>query len=521
MKVSCLDFSETGQFAPIFIDFIQKKEPLKPFYHRYPAIAEFEDQIKDKAHENINRNLLVEVLKEQYTSIEHLDELTTTQIESLADAQTFTVTTGHQLNIFTGPLYFHYKIITVINACKKLKAQYPAYNFIPIYWMASEDHDIDEIRGFQINGEKFKWGTEQTGAVGRMQTDGLSEIAKKVDAGDKLFQKAYANARNLAEATRAYVHQLYGSEGLLVLDADHKSLKAEFKQVIKEDVTKHTANELVEKQSDKLDRMGYKSQTFPREINFFYLKNHLRSRIVKEGEEYEVLDSAIKFSKEELLQEIDNHPERFSPNVILRPLYQEMILPNLAYTGGPAEVAYWLQLKPVFDHFKTVFPILLPRNFGMIIPNKIQHKLKKLKMAEGEIFIEKESLKKNITKKISGQKLHLTEEKQALNQLLDEVKQYAGEIDFSLDEMTSAETQKMINGLDKIEKKMLSAEKRKHAEKMRQIDEVKDFLYPGGAPQERKENFLSFYRSDKNFIKSLLQVFDPFNLQFHIMTWNG
>jgi uncharacterized protein YllA (UPF0747 family) len=157
----------------------------------------------------------------------------------------------------------------------------------------------------------------------------------------------------------------------------------------------------------------------------------------------------------------------------------------------------------------------------MIIPNKIQHKLKKLKMAEGEIFIEKESLKKNITKKISGQKLHLNEEKQALNQLLDEVKQYAGEIDFSLDEMTAAETQKMINGLDKIEKKMLSAEKRKHTEKMRQIDEVKDFLYPGGAPQERKENFLSFYRSDKNFIKSLLQALEPFNLQFHIMRWNG
>jgi bacillithiol biosynthesis cysteine-adding enzyme BshC len=521
MKVSCIDFLETRQFAPIFIDFIQQKEHLKPFYHRPPTIASFEEQIKEKANSEIDRQSLVKVLKEQYKSIELVDEVTHLQIESLEDKNTFTLTTGHQLNIFTGPLYFHYKIITVINACKKLKTSYPEYNFVPVYWMASEDHDLDEIKVIQVEGQKFKWATEQTGAVGRMHTDGLLELANTIDPKGKIFQKAYGQAKNLADATRSYVHQLYRKEGLVILDADDAMLKANFKDVIKDDILNHTANTLVNEQSTKLDGLGYKSQTYPREINFFYLTTGERNRIVVEDDHYAILDKDTKFTKSEILLEIEAHPERFSPNVILRPLYQEQILPNLSYTGGPAEVAYWMQLKPVFNHYNTVFPILLPRNFGLVIPNIVQHKLKKLKMADAEIFIETENLKKNITKKISGQKLHLNEERQSLNQLLDEIKQYAGEIDYSLSEMTAAETKKVMNSLDKIEKKMIAAEKRKYANKMRQIDEIKSYLYPSNGPQERKENFLPFIQADEKFIEKLIKVLDPFNLQFHLMRWNG
>lgn len=521
MKVSSIDFSETGQFAPIFIDFIQQKEHLKPFYHRQPTIEAFEEQIKEKSEASIDRATLVEVLKDQYKSLEFVDELSYVQIESLEDEKTFTLTTGHQLNIFTGPLYFHYKIITVINACKRLKAVYPVYNFVPVYWMASEDHDLDEIRGIQLEGEKFKWATEQTGAVGRMKTDGLLDMANKLDPKGKVFQKAYGNAKNLADATRSYVHQLYRKEGLIVIDADEARLKAGFKEVIKDDLMNHTANTLVEAQSTKLNKMDYKTQTYPREINFFYLTEGARNRIIAKDGAYKVLDTDIRFTEDEILKEVDAHPERFSPNVILRPLYQEQILPNLAYTGGPAEVAYWLQMKPVFDYYTTAFPILLPRNFGLIVPNRIQHKLKKLKMAASEIFIETESLKKNITKKISGQKLNLNDERQSLNQLLGEVKQYAGEIDYSLNEMTSAETQKVMNALDKIEKKMIAAEKRKHGDKMRQIDEIKSYLFPQNGLQERKENFIPFIQADDKFIEKLLKVMDPFNLQFHMIRWNG
>ncbi|WNB18179.1 bacillithiol biosynthesis cysteine-adding enzyme BshC [Marivirga arenosa] len=521
MKVGCIDFFETGLFAPIFNDFIKQKEELKSFYHRYPNVESFQAQIDEKSESSVNRDKLVEVLEKQYQTVEQLEELVQDNIKSLSDSKTFTLTTGHQLNVFTGPLYFHFKIITVINACKQLKAKYPDYNFVPVYWMASEDHDLDEIKSIQIEGKKYKWNTEQTGAVGRMATDGLPELAKEIAGEGSIFDKAYSNAENLADAVRAYVNAIYGKYGLVVVDADDHDLKSEFKHVIEDDVIKNTANQLVEERSQALDNIGYKTQSFPREINFFYLKDGVRERIVKEEGVYKVLETDIQFSETEIKAEIDQYPERFSPNVILRPLYQECILPNLAYTGGPAEVAYWLQLKPVFEYFKVPFPILLPRNFGMIIPNVIRHKIKKLKLADVDLFTEREELKKQITKRITSVKLNLNDERQKLKHLLADIKQFAGDVDITLSQMTEAETEKISNSIDKIEKKMMAAEKRKHADKMRQTDEVKDYLFPSNGLQERKENFLPFFKADSQFIKGLLKAFDPFNLQFHIMRWDG
>jgi uncharacterized protein YllA (UPF0747 family) len=204
-----------------------------------------------------------------------------------------------------------------------------------------------------------------------MKTERLDALAEELSGKDSVFYKAYSESDNLADAVREYVNAIYGEKGLIVLDGDEKSLKNEFKSVIEEDVFHNSANNQVEKRSKELNDLGYKTQTYPREINFFYLKDNIRERIVNENGDFKVLNTDIQFTKAEIKTEIENHPERFSPNVILRPVYQEVILPNLAYTGGPAEVAYWLQLKPVFDHLKLAFPILLPRNFGMIIPNKI------------------------------------------------------------------------------------------------------------------------------------------------------
>jgi len=521
MKVGCIDFSETGLFAPIFNDFIQQKEELKKYYHRYPSLEAFQDQIEEKSGHKINRELLVQVLETQYEKVSKVEKAVQANIESLASEKTFTLTTGHQLNIFTGPLYFHFKIITVINACRQLKEKYPDYNFVPVYWMASEDHDLDEIKTMQLESRKYKWNTDQTGATGRMKTNGLGELAKEISGENNLFFRAYEESENLANAVREYVNELYGKQGLVVMDADNAGLKAEFKSVIKDDVLENNANKLVEDCSKSLESIGYKTQSFPREINFFYLKDELRARIIKEGRGYKVLDTDIEFTEDEMKSEIELHPDRFSPNVILRPLYQETILPNLAYTGGPAEVAYWMQLKPTFDHFNLAFPILLPRNFGVIIPNKIRHKIKKLKLQQADLFIETEALKKQITKNVTAQKLNLNDERQQLKSLLSDIRQYAGEIDNSLSQMTEAEMEKISNSLDKIEKKMISAEKRKHADKMRQIDEVKNYLFPGKGLQERKENFIPFFQADPQFIKKLMKAFDPFNLQFHIMRWDG
>ncbi|MCX8490499.1 MAG: bacillithiol biosynthesis BshC, partial [Cyclobacteriaceae bacterium] len=159
MKTRKIDFSDTHAFSPFFLDYIQQKNQLKKFYSRFPSVANFKDQINEKSNFPEEKRLsLVKELTNQYSNLT-ITERVKENIASLKDSKTFTVTTGHQLNIFTGPLYFIYKIITVINACKELKAAYPGYHFVPVYWMASEDHDYEEIKYFRLYGKKYVWST--------------------------------------------------------------------------------------------------------------------------------------------------------------------------------------------------------------------------------------------------------------------------------------------------------------------------------------------------------------------------
>ncbi len=518
MQTQKISFEKTNAFAPFFLDFVNQKQSLKKFYHRFPDINNFKEQIHEKqlSFPAENRVTLVKALEKQYEGLT-LTEPVSKNIQQLSNKTTFTVTTGHQLNVFTGPLYFIYKIVTVINACKQLNLQYPDYHFVPVYWMASEDHDYDEIKYFKLYGKKYTWETKQQGAVGRFDTKGFEILLKDIPGDIELFRQAYTKHTTLTEAVRYYVNELFATEGLVIVDGDDRELKNLFKKVIKDDLFQHTSKKLVDATNTELEALHYKPQIHCREINFFYLDNQLRSRIEKEGNVFKVVDTALKFSEAEIEKLIDSNPEKFSPNVILRPLYQEIILPNLAYTGGPAEVVYWLQLKDVFQHFNTPFPILLPRSFGMVIDQPTNRKIEKTALALEELFLEKNHLFNHFILKHSREKLALNGEKQAIEDYFLKIQVQALAIDKSLGPLVAAETRKSMKSLEKIEQKFLKAEKRHQSDKLRQIETIKDALFPTGSLQERSDNFLNFYQQDNTFIQKLLSAFDPFDLRFNVL----
>lgn len=513
-----LPFEQTNAFTPFFLDFIAQKEGLKKFYNRFPEKDSFAQQIEEKKNNfhSHNRAVLVQALQQQYQGIT-ITGAVDNSLKQLADPKTFTITTGHQLNIFTGPLYFIYKIVTVINACKQLKAQYPNYNFVPVYWMASEDHDYDEIKSFRLYGKKYIWETKQQGAVGRFHTNDFKQLLAEVPGAIELFKKAYTLHETLAEAVRYYVNELFGDEGLVVVDGDSVELKSLFKSVIKDDIFNHTAKAKVDKTNEELESLGYKPQIYCREINFFYLDKGLRSRIEQKGDTYEVLDTDLKFSRQEIEKLIESNPEKFSPNVILRPLYEEIILPNIAYCGGPAEIVYWLQLKDVFHHFNTSFPILLPRTFGLVIDEPTQRKIEKSGLNLEELFLEKNYLYNHIVLKLSREKVLLNGQKELIEKQFEVIKSQATVIDQSLNAMIAAETRRMQKSLEKIEQKFLKAEKRKQSDKLGQVEAIKNSLFPNGSLQERTDNFLNFYQQHPDFIKQLLNNFNPFDLKFNIL----
>ena len=522
MSIQKIPFRGTHSFNEFFLKYIEQDDTLKPYYEKFPSISNFKEVILDKSKSfpEPSRKILVESLKDQYKKVKDIPATVQGNIESLLEKTTFTVTTGHQLSIFTGPLYFIYKIVTVVNACKKLKAQYPKYNFVPVYWMASEDHDYEEIKSFRLYENKYTWETQQQGAVGRFHTRDFANILSQLPGDLSPFKEAYLKSQTLSEAVRVYVTALFGHEGVVVMDADNHNLKRLLQPVIKNDLFENMPFKKVEETNTNLKAIGFHPQVNPREINFFFIDESLRNRLEKRDEAFVVVDTNIQFSKKEIEQLIESSPEKFSPNVILRPLYQEIILPNLAYVGGPAELVYWLQLKSTFEQFNIPFPVLLPRNFGLIIDGPVGRKLSKTGLSAEIFFEEKNYLYNHWVSKHSNHNLSLVEPLSILEKQLAEIQKRCEDIDPTLTRMVNAEGKRLQHAFETIEHKMLRAEKRRHSDKLKQIDAVKDALFPNGGLQERIDNFLNFYQKDPSFILKIIDAFDPFDFQMNVLSQN-
>ncbi len=521
MNAYPIPLETTGAFSSFFLDYLRQKESLATFYNLFPEPKNFKKQISLKqAFPAELRSTLVHRLTTQYSHITEPEDSVKANIERLNNKNTFTVTTGHQLNIFTGPLYFIYKIVTVINTCRKLSEAYPNYNFVPVYWMASEDHDYDEIKTFRLNGKKYTWQTDQRGAVGRFTTEGLKQVLAAIPGDLYPFREAYTGNQKLSDAVRHYVNALFGQYGLIVVDGDDAALKKVLSPVITDDLFNHTAKKTADHTTADLEQAGYGAQVYCREINFFYLDDGLRSRIEKSGDRFIVVDTPLSFSKKEIEQLISQSPEKFSPNVCLRPLYQEMILPNLAYAGGPAEIVYWLQFKSVFEHYKTPFPVLIPRNFALIVDHVQYRKFQKTTLELSDLFKEKGALLNHTALKFASSNIQLNGEKEEITNQFKTIQAHATQLDKTLEAMVAAETKRAIKSLEKIEQKLLRSEKRKQADRLRQVEELKDALFPDGGLQERTDNLLNFYQTDRQFIHKLVHHLDPFDFRFNILIEN-
>jgi bacillithiol synthase len=505
-----IPFSKTGAFTKLFLDFIDKNIALKPYFGEYPDIEGFKNQLSIKKFEH--RSVLVNALKNQYKDIANPPN-----IDLFTEENTFCVTTGHQLNIFTGPLYVIFKIVTIINLTKKLKSEFPAYNFVPVYWMATEDHDFEEIANFSLFGQTHLWETTQTGAVGRMNPSEILNIIENLKDKPEVFAKAYGNNSTLTAAVRQYMHELFGNQGLISIDGDDHDLKSLFRNIIKDDVISNSNEKLVAHTTSGLEKLGYKSQINARNINFFYLEKSLRERLEKKDENYAVVNSTLVFDKSFIEKLIETEPEKFSPNVVLRPLYQETILPNLAYIGGPSEVCYWMQLKDIFEYHKITFPILMPRNFALIVNGASQKKLDKLGVNVTDLFEEETNLKRNFINNITENTLDFATEQNEINEVFEKITLKANAIDPTLKAAVEVEKTKLINGLENLEKRLKKAEERNFETSINQLLSSKEKLFPGGGLQERKENFLNFYLNDPTFIDKLLAEFDPLDFNFNVI----
>ncbi len=524
-----LSYKDARYFSDLMCDYVAQKQELNEFYHRFPSIENFEAQAKEKStsFSSKQRERLVNQLKKQYKNIDVSDE-TQKNIDALLSANAFTITTGHQLNLFTGPLYFLYKIFSVINLSEELNKKYKNHHFVPVYWMASEDHDFDEINYFNFRGKKVKWDRPSGGAVGEFSTEGLDSVyetlSKEWGSSNTaqylldLFKESYLEHDTLSEATRFIGNKLFSDYGLVIIDGNDAVLKREFIPYAKLEFEHQQSFKRVENTTNRLIDKGYSKQVHPREINLFYLDRNSRERIVEKEGMYYLNDSARSFDHASLLEELEKYPERFSPNALLRPLYQEVILPNLCYVGGGGELAYWFQLKDYFKSVEVPFPILLLRNSILLISKKQEDKLTRLDVTISELFQEQTNLRSNYTRRISEIDIDFTRQREHLKKQFKALFDLAEKTDPSFFGAVAAQEKKQLNGLDHLEKRLLKAQKRNLADQLERLTLLQDDLFPGGNLQERVHNFSEWYLDQGPELLALLkEQLQPLRLEFTIL----
>jgi bacillithiol biosynthesis cysteine-adding enzyme BshC len=526
-KKVTLPYNATASFGKILVDYIAQHEQLQTFYNNAATIEGIKKQITEKKQQTLPRAVLYEVLTAQYASVAN-HKAVNANLDKLLHSNTFTITTAHQPNLLSGPLYFFYKIIHAIQLATTLQTTLPEYKFVPIYYMGSEDADAEELGHLYLNAEKLQWHTTQQGAFGRYEIDGkLLQIIQRINGelavlpfGTEIVQileSCFTLGKTIQQATFELVHQLLGQYGIVVLIADNAKLKACMAPIFEDELLHQKSSKIVAGTNKKL-ATHYKVQAQGRDINLFYLHNNIRERIEKNGNNYIVHNTELNFTQPEILELVQQQPEKLSPNVILRGLYQEMILPNVAFIGGGGELAYWLQLKDLFQHYKVCFPVLVVRNSFLLADAKQINRWQQVGFTIPQLFQPLLSLENEHVTANTTHQLQLDNELAELHAYYKKLAAKASIVDNTLATHVAALHAKHTKRITQLEKKLLRAEKRNMDGAISSIRKIKKALFPLNGLQERSESFLLFYaRYGAALFSTILQHSPSLEQEFTIL----
>lgn len=504
-----IPYSSTHAFSPLVNDFVSDQKKFVSLGVRPVSLSGMREAIDERLRSTTNRTVLVERLKEQYQGVETSAKVLA-NIELLANENTLTITTAHQNNLFTGPLYFIYKILHVIQLAKTCQQEFPAYNFVPVFYLGSEDADLEELNHIHLADAKLVWETKQAGAVGRMKVDAsLLQLLDRLEgelgvlpAGKDwigLLRECYTKESSIASATIRLVNSLFSKFGLVVLNPDDAQLKKLFLPVLQRELFRGDTESIMTRAIEKLAQLGYEAQAHVRPINLFYLQEGSRQRIEKIGDQWQVVGTTITFDKASLELELNQHPERFSPNVILRGLYQCTLLPDVAFVGGGSEISYWLQFGNLFNEHQIPFPVLVLRNSFQLLDTELVKKIAVLQLKPAVFFQTIQEISNGLLTDEDLAEFSLQTQLENLHSFYGLIKLKASSIDATLLAHVAALEKKAADQLVGLEKKMKKAVKKRYSSQEQQVAILKNRFSPKGQLQERTLNageYISRYGFD-------------------------
>lgn len=493
-------------------DYLSGAEELKPFSAWPWPVQDFDPVIQARLSSPVPRPLLVTELRAQNEHLPGADDVLA-NIDLLSDANTLTVTTGHQVCLLGGPMFTLYKIATTVAVARQLSERHPAHKFVPVLWMATEDHDWEEVNHFYPSfSEKVTYSGSFTGPVGRHVLD--STIASILPDGlPEAIRLAYSPGNTMAEAFRSLMHHLFGQYGLVILDADRPSLKRAFSPVLRRELLREGMGGPARETTQRLEELGYKAQIFPREINLFYLGDGGRSLIDFREGNYQLKDSPKSWDEAGILAELEAHPEHFSPNVALRPVYQESLLPNAAFVGGWAEVSYWLQLKAGFDALHVPFPVLVPRLHATLLTQAQADESRALGLVHSELAQPLHVLN-DLHLQQNWDEGPLSEAIAGVIAAFDLLAAEVAGIDPTLATGIRADQARAVNSIESLPKKVKKALRNRNPQPYQRIAALKNAVEPENTQQQRVLNISAFLPLDpRELTRIVLEHCQPLSTQ--------
>jgi len=513
---------QTHLVPPIVKDYLDKSNLLEKYVSSWHQTNGIEEAMANRRFSAEQRVILRDGLNQQYAHADiqlNTSDATFSNIESLVSPNTFTITTGHQLSLFGGTLFMGYKILTAIKLALDLQAKFPSKKFVPILWLASEDHDFEEIKGTYLFGKNLDWHIDSNGkATGQIAIQDMENLLDEIagllgnhphaETWVQKIKEAYLNSENLGKATLRFYHTLFQEFGLVIIDPNRVEYKKILLPVILADVLKQKSYE-TQLISDQVLATHYKLQIHARPINFFYLVPGGARKLLKPFENgFKAGEDGPVFSVDEMELEINQYPERFSPNVNLRPVFQEMILPNLAYVGGPAEVGYWLQLKSIFDLYETPFPLVALRFMNVLLGGGLKEKVEKMGLEVQDLLNSETELTQKYL--LKTQSLNYPVQTQ---ELLDQMQVLIDQVN-NMDPGLGKDFLESKLGLKDFFKSKSGAIKRSiEQHEATQIEKLLKFrtrLFPNGVLQERIETVMQYEVMLKEpILNNLLNLIEP------------
>ncbi len=520
-----IPYDATGRYAPIVLDHLSGAGGILEFRTHPPTLEGLRAAATERTFDADTRAVLVAALRRQYGDIV-LTSAVRDNLAALERSDALTVVTGHQLCLFGGPMYLPFKILNVVRLARQLTDALHR-PVVPVFWMASEDHDREEIDHVWMGATRVRWPGRAGGAVGRMPLTDIDAVLRALephlgtgdhaDALRDLLYACYRPDRTLADATRRFIHGLFGRFGLLIIDGDDAALKQLVTPLFRTELLDNVAQRAVAYADERLGAR-YGVQAHVREVNLFHLRKGHRSRIVLEDDNFRVLDNGPVLGLDELLRSVEQRPEEFSPNVLLRPVYQETILPNIAYVGGGGELAYWLQLRWLFQAVRVPMPVVLLRTSAGFISSKHMQQWKGMGLGLEELFADADQVKARVAARDAGFSTTVEVERGTLAAFYAALADKAAAADDTLRASVEARAKAADKGMVRIGKSLVRAAKRKEAVTLQRIDAVQAAMFPLGGLQERRASILPLLAvHGVSFLDELLAHLDPLQPCFTVL----